>query len=68
MSVVRVSLRELENWLSSREVADQLGVSRTTAVKLGNEGYIRAARTHLGLLFDPNAVEEYRQRHVRDRG
>jgi excisionase family DNA binding protein len=62
---VRTSLKDLESWLSSHDVAERLSISRTTAVKLATEGHIRAVKTRIGWLFDPAAVEEYARRSLR---
>lgn len=59
------TLRELESWLSNGDVAKRLGVSRPTAIRAAEEGHIRAVRTRLGWLYDPESVEQYRQRRLR---
>lgn len=38
---------------------------RATAIRAAEEGHIRAVRTRLGWLYDPESVEQYRQRRLR---
>jgi excisionase family DNA binding protein len=61
LDVMSPTLEELRDWIPGHEVARVLGVSRNTALKLLKEGHIRAVRTKLGWLADPQSVEEYRK-------
>jgi excisionase family DNA binding protein len=57
--VAVMKLRELENWLTPREAAQRVGISRQALVKsyLDN-GKLRAVRTHAGWLIDPESVDQ----------
>ena len=53
------SIREFEKWFTTSEAASKLGKSRQGVVWLCEHGKLRAARTALGWLVDPKAVENY---------
>jgi excisionase family DNA binding protein len=51
------SLQELERWMSTGQVADDLGYSRQYIIKLAKERKIRAIKTAAGWLYNPDSVE-----------
>lgn len=53
-----VSLRELENWLSTGQTARILGRSRQGVIDLAEARRIRSVRTAAGWLYDPASVQE----------
>jgi hypothetical protein len=54
-----VSLRELENWLSTGQTARALGRSRQGVIDLAEARRIRSVRTAAGWLYDPKSVEAF---------
>jgi Helix-turn-helix domain len=54
-----VSLRELENWLSTGQTARFLGRSRQGVIDLAEARRIRSVRTAAGWLYDPQSVEAF---------
>ena len=54
------SLRELERWLSTGQVADKLGYSRQGVINLAKDKKIRAVKTGAGWLYDPDSVETFK--------
>ena len=60
-----MKLKELENWLSPSDAAKILGISRQAIYKIYlDQGRLRAVRTRLGWLIDPESVEAARkERH-----
>ena len=59
----KVELKELENWLSTGQVAKVLGVSRVTAIAMAESGRVRAVRTAAGWLYDPEDVDRIKGRY-----
>ena len=57
------NIREFEEWLTTGEVASRLGKSRQGVVWLCENRRLRAVRTRLGWLVDPNDVERYAREH-----
>ena len=57
-----VKLKELEDWLTSSEAAERIGISRQGLHKsyLDN-GKLRGVKTHAGWLIDPDDVERVRR-------
>ena len=53
------SIRELERWMGTGQVADRLGYSRQYIIKLAKERKIRAVKTGAGWLYDPDSVEAF---------
>jgi excisionase family DNA binding protein len=53
------SLRELEQWMGTGQVANRLGYSRQYVIKLAKERRIRAVKTGAGWLYDPDSVETF---------
>jgi excisionase family DNA binding protein len=53
------SLKELERWMGTGQVADRLGYSRQYVIKLAKERKIRAVKTGAGWLYDPDSVETF---------
>jgi excisionase family DNA binding protein len=53
------SLKELERWMSSGQVADRLGYSRQYVINLAKERKIRAVKTGAGWLYDPDSIETF---------
>jgi excisionase family DNA binding protein len=54
------SMKELERWMGTKQVADALGYSRQYIIKLAQERRIRAVKTGAGWLYDPASVEQYK--------
>ena len=50
------SIRELERWMGTGQVADKLGYSRQYIISLAKERKIRAVKTGAGWLYDPDSV------------
>jgi excisionase family DNA binding protein len=57
------SVREFEEWFTTSEAASSLGKSRQGVVWLCENRRLRAARTRLAWLVDPNDVERYAREH-----
>jgi excisionase family DNA binding protein len=53
------SLKELERWMSTGQVADRLGYSRQYVINLAKERKIRAVKTGAGWLYDPDSIETF---------
>ena len=53
------SLRELERWMGTGQVANRLGYSRQYIINLAKERKIRAVKTGAGWLYDPDSVETF---------
>jgi excisionase family DNA binding protein len=53
------SLKELERWMGTGQVAKVLGYSRQGTINLAEEGKIRAVKTGAGWLYDPDSVEVF---------
>jgi excisionase family DNA binding protein len=51
------SLKELERWMGTGQVADRLGYSRQYVINLAKERKIRAVKTGAGWLYDPDSIE-----------
>jgi excisionase family DNA binding protein len=62
------SLKELERWMGTGQVADKLGYSRQYVIKLAKERKIRAVKTGAGWLYDPDSVEIFRARLKANKG
>jgi excisionase family DNA binding protein len=62
------SLKELERWMGTGQVADRLGYSRQYVIKLAKERRIRAVKTGAGWLYDPDSVEIFRARLKANKG
>ena len=56
------SLREFEKWLSITQAAQRLGKTRTGVTWLVENRKIRAVKTAIGYLLDPQSVEEYAEK------
>jgi excisionase family DNA binding protein len=56
------SLKDLEKWMGTKQVADVLGYSRQYIIKLAQERRIRAVKTGAGWLYDPDSVEGFGRR------
>jgi len=50
------SLKELERWMGTGQVAAKLGYSRQYIIALAKERKIRAVKTGAGWLYDPDSV------------
>ena len=53
------SLKELERWMGTGQVADRLGYSRQYVIYLAKERKIRAVKTGAGWLYDPDSIETF---------
>jgi len=53
------TLKQLEKWMSTGQVAKRLGYTRQGAINLAEDGKIRAVRTAAGWLYDPESVENF---------
>jgi excisionase family DNA binding protein len=62
------SLKELERWMGTGQVADKLGYSRQYIINLAKERKIRAVKTGAGWLYDPEDVEVFRARLKASKG
>ncbi len=60
--ILMPSLKELERWMGTGQVAKKLGYSRQGTINLAEEGKIRAAKTGAGWLYDPDSVEMFKAR------
>jgi excisionase family DNA binding protein len=56
------SIAEFEKWLTTQQAARRLGKTRQGVVWLCEQRRLRAARTPLGWLVDPESVEQYERR------
>jgi hypothetical protein len=57
------TIQEFEKWATTGDVARILGKSRQGIVWLCENRRLRAARTALGWLVDPQDVERYAREH-----
>jgi excisionase family DNA binding protein len=62
------SLKELERWMGTGQVAERLGYSRQYVINLAKERKIRAVKTGAGWLYDPDSVEIFRARLKTNKG
>jgi len=53
------SLKELERWMGTGQVADRLGYSRQYVINLAKDRKIRAVKTGAGWLYDPDSIETF---------
>jgi hypothetical protein len=53
------TLRQLENWMSTGQVAKKLGYSRQGVINLAEDKKIRAVKTQAGWIYDPDSVATY---------
>ena len=60
------SLRELETWLSTGQVSRRLGMSRQGVIYLAEQRKVRAVKTAVGWLYDPDSVEVYAAKASRE--
>ncbi len=51
------TLKELEEWLSTGQVSKRLGMSRQGVMYLAEQRKVRAVKTAVGWLYDPDSVE-----------
>jgi excisionase family DNA binding protein len=56
------TLKKLEKWLSTSQVASRLGKSRQGVLWMLENGRLRGVQTALGWLVDPEDVERYEKR------
>ncbi len=56
-----VRLKELEKWLSTGQAAKALGISRPSTIARAEDGSIRAVRTAVGWLYDPESVQRFKE-------
>jgi hypothetical protein len=52
------SLKEFERWLSTGQAAKVMGKTRQGAMWMAENKRVRAVKTSVGWLFDPESVEE----------
>jgi excisionase family DNA binding protein len=57
------SLKDLERWMGTGQVAKYLSYSRQGVINLAEEGKIRAVKTAAGWLYDPESVEMFAAAH-----
>jgi excisionase family DNA binding protein len=62
------SLRELEQWMGTGQVAKYLGYSRQGTINLAEEGKIRAVKTGAGWIYDPDSVDMFKARLKASKG
>ena len=58
----KVTLKELEGWLSTGQAAKAMGVTRPTVIARAESGSVRAVKTAAGWLYDPESVEAFGQK------
>ena len=56
------TLKELERWMGTGQVAGKLGYSRQYIINLAKERKIRAVKTGAGWLYDPEIVDQFKAR------
>jgi hypothetical protein len=56
------TLRELERWMGTGQVAKELGYSRQGVINLAEDGKIRAVKTGAGWIYDPDSVVLFKGR------
>jgi excisionase family DNA binding protein len=54
-------MKDFEKWLTATDAAERIGISRQAIHKWLEDGKLRAVKTRLGWLIDPEAVEEAAQ-------
>ncbi len=54
------SLQEFEKWLTTGQTASELGKSRQGVTWMVENKRLRAVKTQLGYLIDPDSVDVYR--------
>ena len=59
------TLKELEKWMSTGQVAKRIGWSRQGVLKLAADQRIRCVETATGCLFDPTDVERFAREQVK---
>ncbi len=64
--VSRQSVYDVENWLSPSQAGRILGVSGQWVTMLCRNGKLRAARTSLGWLVDPDDLEWLRKQRIEE--
>jgi excisionase family DNA binding protein len=62
------TLKQLERWMGTGQVAKRLGYSRQGIINLAEEGKIRAVKTGAGWLYDPDSVEMFKARLKASKG
>jgi hypothetical protein len=67
-SINMPSLRELEQWMGTGQVAKKVGYSRQGTINLAEEGKIRAVKTGAGWIYDPESVEMFKARLKASKG
>jgi hypothetical protein len=63
-----VKLKDLKNWMGVGQMSTRLGRSRQGVINLLDEGRIRAVKTPIGWLADPDAVERFAREHGKKGG
>jgi hypothetical protein len=56
------TLKELERWMGTGQVAKILGYSRQGVINLAKDRKIRAVHTGAGWIYDPDSVEMFKDR------
>jgi len=54
------TLKELERWMGTGQVAEILGYSRQGVINLAKDRKIRAVHTGAGWIYDPASVEVFK--------
>ncbi len=62
------TLKELERWMGTGQVAKKLGYSRQGTINLAEDGKIRAVKTGAGWLYDPYSVDNFKARLKASKG
>ncbi len=57
-----VTLKELENWLSTGQVSKKLDRSRQGVIDLAEARKLRAVKTAAGWIYDPKSVEDFKRK------
>lgn len=56
------TIKELERWLSTSQAKEKMGKSRQGAMWMAENKRVRAVKTAVGWLYDPEDVEKYVER------
>lgn len=62
------SLKELEGWMGTGQVAKRLGYSRQGVINLARDKKLRAVQTGAGWLYDPRSVEGFAREQTERKG
>lgn len=55
--------QDITRWISTKTAAFRMGYGQSYVAKLARQGKLRFVETELGLLIDPESVEEFKREH-----